>query len=64
MTFPPLFVCKVANVFKIFLTDIFKCRILGPLIPLFCISGDASLLWEPFKARVRHPVGIAETHGM
>ena len=34
---------------KIFLPDTFTCPILGPLVPLFWISGDAS---SGFKAKV------------
>ena len=28
--------------FKVFLSDTFTCPILGPLVPLFWISGDVS----------------------
>ena len=34
--------CSTCTLFKMFLADTFTCSILGPLVPLFWISGDIS----------------------
>ena len=37
-----LFFLKIGGFLKVFLADTFTCPILGPLVPLFWISGDVS----------------------